>query len=180
MAQKHVAEDPAIRDWAGADEALAEIRQEEQFVAAREADKAGELQGIQAHYDGVIQPALQRRDALAKALEEFVGFRRGELGPGKSRDLNHGRVGFRLGQPALKTLARWTWAKVLECLIHQRARTYIRVRHEVDREALIRSGLDNEALKGFGVRVAQEERFYYELVERETVSVAGGTEEAAK
>ena len=160
---------PAIQSWAGADEALGFIRELDASIGKREAEKEESLKALQDRYDAQITPLIERRDALAKALEEFTTFNRGDL-DGQSRKLNHGVVGFRLGQRALAKLAKWTWAKVLEKIEAMGLSHFVRVKKEVDREAILRSDMDARALKTLGVEIVQEERFYYETAADETVA----------
>ena len=170
--QKHVAATTAIRSWAGADGALAEVRELEGEIARLERNKQFEFAQIGEQHDARILPTLQRRDVLAKALEEFATMNRGDLGTAKSKQLNAGTLGFRLGQPSLKTMAKLTWEKVLEILQVNKMKKFIRVKTEVDKQALLASGLDAESLKGFGVRIVQEERFFYDFGEVATQNLS--------
>jgi phage host-nuclease inhibitor protein Gam len=80
---------------------------------------------------------------------------------GKSADFVHAAIGWRIGQPTLKTLAGWTWDRVLETL-KSFLPAYIRVKEEVNKQAIIadREGLTPEQLRAIGVRILQEESFY--------------------
>ena len=105
---------------------------------------------------------------------------RGDLGTAKSKQLNAGTLGFRLGQPSLKTMAKLTWEKVLEILQVNKMKKFIRVKTEVDKQALLASDLDDESLKGFGVRRVQEERFFYDFGEVATQNLSALPEEQRK
>jgi phage host-nuclease inhibitor protein Gam len=86
-----------------------------------------------------------------------------EFATRKSLVMVHGALGYRTGQPTLKTVRGVTWEKVLALLRHNLPH-YVRVKEEVDREAILadREALGSENLKTLGLRVEQAERFYVE------------------
>lgn len=171
VVKKRVDGTPAIQGWEGADRALGEIRALEAEVKTLEGRKQEELRRIQEKHDVGIQPKVERIGLLAKGLEEFAEFHRGDLGAQKSRKLNHGLVGFRLGNPALKTLPKFTWDKVLTCLKNSRLGSrFVRVKEEVAKDAIQSANLSESELKDFGCRMVQEERFFYEVKADSTVS----------
>jgi len=89
-----------------------------------------------------------------------------EFGNRKSLVMTHGTVGFRTGNPRLKPITKFTWAKVLETI--QRSATfassYVRTKAEVDREKLLadRDELGADGLRVLGLKVVQEESFFVE------------------
>jgi len=92
-----------------------------------------------------------------------------EFATRKSIVMVHGTLGYRIGQPALKTIRGITWDKVL-ALLKAAFPAYVRVKEEIDREAILadRESLGSDALAATGLRVEQAERFYVE-VNREAV-----------
>ena len=119
----------------------------------------------------VADVATERRliaDWLAKHREEFVTRRTVEFGSGV--------VGYRFGQPHLKPLAGWTWAKVLGEVPEK----YVRSCPEVNREAIEQDAgqLGAAGLRGLGLRMVQDDKQVIEP-KREpapeaAVEVAGG------
>jgi phage host-nuclease inhibitor protein Gam len=83
----------------------------------------------------------------------------------KSIELLHGVLGYRTGTPKLKTLAKWTWDRVLEKL-KDVLPDFVRTKEEVNREALISAigegRLTPDDARQLGVQVVQEESFYVE------------------
>ncbi len=76
-----------------------------------------------------------------------------------------GRLGFRLGNPKLKTLPRYTWDRVLE-KTEQLLPQFVRVKKEVDKEHLLLSRSDESVLphlSSIGVYVDQDESFFIDL-----------------
>ena len=86
----------------------------------------------------------------------------------KSIVLLHGTIGYRTGTPKLKTLAKWTWDRVLEKLKELGAPVagFIRTKDEVNKEAVISSysegHLDPATARALGMQVVQEESFFVE------------------
>jgi phage host-nuclease inhibitor protein Gam len=82
----------------------------------------------------------------------------------KSLEMTHGIIGFRTGTPSLKALKGQTWASVLQ-LVKSFLPEYVRVKEEVDKEALLNERDNPEVANKFtqiGVRVEQSETFYVE------------------
>lgn len=123
------------------------------------------------------------RDQAFDTLQAFAIENQAELfSKKKSLDMAHGTIGFRTGNPKLKTLKGFTWASALE-LVRRMMPTYIREKVEIDKEKLLAdrdsdSVIVNtadqpavsmlEAMKGCGLEVVQDETFYVEPKKEET------------
>lgn len=129
--------------------------------------------------DAEITAARERHEATInacnKALEEKTELIRvwAEANPAefnglKSLDLVHAVIGWRTGQPTLKTLAGWTWDRVLEKLKSIKnphwGLLYIRTKEEVNKQGIIndRDTIGPDNLKTIGVRIVQDEAFFIE------------------
>lgn len=84
----------------------------------------------------------------------------------KSRVLSFGELGFRSSTSTVLLNRQWNWGKVLEVLKQKRLGKYIRTKQEVDKEAV--RALSERRLAGVGLKVKQEDSFFYEVKE-ETV-----------
>lgn len=77
----------------------------------------------------------------------------------------HGAVGFRLGNPKLKTLRGTTWGKVIEKLKEQLP-DYVRTTDEPAKDLLLADRSSEKVaplLQEVGLQIVQEEIFYIEL-----------------
>jgi phage host-nuclease inhibitor protein Gam len=110
---------------------------------------------------GGIAVQIEEKTAIAKAWADSNA---PEFGNRKSIAMTHGDVGWKIGNPALKTMSGWTWDRVLEHLKIRGWSRYIREKQEVNKEALIadRVGEYADNLKQVGVRVVQAETFFIE------------------
>jgi phage host-nuclease inhibitor protein Gam len=98
-------------------------------------------------------------------IQSWAETHREEFGKRKSLEFGLGTIGWRTGTHKLKTLAKWTWDRVLEKIKSLPAmKDYVRVKEEVNRETIIadREHLGPEMLAAIGVRVVQEESFFVE------------------
>jgi len=97
----------------------------------------------------------------------------------KSIQFVQGTIGFRTGTPKVVLLNRsWNWKKVLKAIHDFSLTNFIRVKEEVDRDAILSSNSQakdpvfhaNGVLRPIGVKIAKEESFFIEpnLTEVET------------
>lgn len=83
----------------------------------------------------------------------------------RSLDLTRAVVGFRTGQPALKTVPGVSWTRAIKKLkALPWGRPFVRVKEEVNKQRLLlqRHELGPERLRQLGLRVNQQETFYVE------------------
>jgi len=149
-------------DYAEADAKLQKINAEMdiQLTKIREkyADKQAELCQIKEYaFERLQHFALQNPDLFEKK---------------KSLDFAHGKLGFRTGTPkVLCMFKKWEDAFVK---IKQLFPEFIRVKEEVDKEAIIAHKDNEEIAKHYpmlGVKVVQEETFYIEPKKEEVAAV---------
>ncbi len=114
-------------------------------------------------------PQIDSLDGELKAgldiLETWSDHHLEEFGKAESITLAGHRVGWRLGNHAARTLPKWTWEKVLAKLREMPKGwrdSYLRVKEEVNKEALVADRAHAEDLAQIGVRIVQERRFYLE------------------
>jgi phage host-nuclease inhibitor protein Gam len=142
-----------------------------------------ELSSTRKRYETTIGNLDARIEVMTKEAREWALANSGEFGSKKSIAFTQGVIGFRTGTPKLKTLAGWTFARVLNELIGRRLKNFIRVKQDVDKEAIIAAhsatDLSNSDLKELGVKVEQDETFYVEPAvtenePRQSVAAKGG------
>jgi phage host-nuclease inhibitor protein Gam len=146
---------PDVATRADAETLLGEIAADTATLNALRAELDGEVTAVRQKYEGRI-------DALAKQLEQKSGLLQQwaeaspeEFAERKSIDFLHGRLGFRTGNPKLKTLAGWTFDRVLGVI----DALFVRVKRDLDKETILSA---YAALRAVGLRVVQEETFFVE------------------
>lgn len=105
--------------------------------------------------------ALEQKTELIRAWAEAHPE---EFGKAKSLDLFHALIGWRTGQPTLKTLKGWTWDAVLEAVRNLGFQKYIRTKEELNKQAMLaeRDLFTEDGLRQLGLRLAQQESFFVE------------------
>ncbi len=155
---------PVVATRADAERLLGELAAASAEQARLQAELDAELTTVRQRYEGNI-------DLLAKKIEGHTGLLQAwaeaspeEFGDKKSLELLHGRLGFRTGNPKLKTLPGWTWDRVKALLLP--ASPFLRVKTEPDKEGLLaarqRNELDDGDLRALGLKVVQDEAFFIE------------------
>jgi len=129
-----------IRSWEDADQALAEIAKRKEGIAVARARVDTEKREI---------------ESLEERLEIWVRDNEEDLQE-KSKALPHGKVWLRWST----RLAARSWAKVLENLLAGKHLQYLRVEHEVNKDALKEVG--DAFLLQIGVRRKSGDAFGYE------------------
>lgn len=147
---------------ADAEKVLGEIAADTADLNLLKASLDQELTTIRQKYEGRIDGLAKQIEQKSGLLQQWAEAAPEEFGGKKSIDFLHGRLGFRTGNPALKTLSGWTFKRVLEVI----DRTFIRTKEELDKELVLaahaRSELDDKALRSVGLRVVQDEAFFVE------------------
>jgi phage host-nuclease inhibitor protein Gam len=120
---------------------------------------------VRADYENPLVQIATDISAKFEAVRLCAEENPGWFGEAKSLQTTHGTIGWRIGNPTLKTLSGFTWDRVLEKLRGLiDMSTYIRTAPEVNKQALLadRNTLGAEKLREVGVRVVQEETFFVE------------------
>lgn len=157
---------PVIQSRTQAETALGEIRALTIQRNAANAAREQELQKIDELFRVQIDAATEEIEAHAEQLRVWAEANPGEFGNRKSVEWTHGTLGWRVGNPTLKTRPGFTWDRVLEKLRDggKALARFVRVKEEVDKASLLaeRESLGEEALRSVGVRVVQKEPFFVE------------------
>jgi phage host-nuclease inhibitor protein Gam len=149
-------ESPALQSWADVDKALREIGQEMAKVEAMEAEYNEAVGQLKEQLTEQVRPHQENRQRLERLVKEFVEEHKAEL-VGKSRELNFGRVGFRLSTSIVVKNAK----AVLSLLKSKRLFGCIAVKETVSKDELKK--LDEATLAELGVSRKTEDVFWYEV-----------------
>lgn len=153
-----------LKSWDEVDKALKSIAVIKAKVMAQEGEWNDERIKLQNKY----QPALDRYNAEIIGLERDVQLyceeNKSLFQETRSRSLNFGTVGFRLGTGALKTLKGFTWEAVKNVVKKSKkyATDFIRVKEDLDKQAILGAQLKEQKLAKLGMFIHQEDSFYYE------------------
>jgi phage host-nuclease inhibitor protein Gam len=153
----------------------AEIDLDEQRVAMEQ-----ELALVTASYSKRLTDlALKIKAQTARQMEYLEEHKADFDGPPRSIELPSGTIGYRLGQPRLAPISKWTWDKVLNHMLERGINNFIRRTPEVDREQLLaqKDDFGADGLKAIGLRVVQDDKPFVDVKREDTAAVkqaAGG------
>ena len=156
---------PTVSTVEEADATLAEIAARKRQISLHEIALKEDVDKLKADCAARCEPLNKDIEAREQALVQFALARREELFKNrKSRELTFGTIGFRVSS-SLRTIKKMTWERVLGVLKERGMTHCIRIKEEVDKEAL--RTLGPNTLADVGCKLTQEDAFFYELNEAE-------------
>ena len=153
-----------LKSWAEVDSTLKSIAVIKSKVMQQEGELNDELLKAQQKHQPHIDKLNAELIGLERDVQLYCNENKEEFITQRSRELNYGVVGYRLGSGALKTLKGITW-EAAKSLVKQSKKfreKFLRVKEELDKNAILSSGMKKEELAKIGVYVHQEDAFYYE------------------
>ena len=133
---------------------------------AIKAEMDARLADVRGPYEIQLSAIQEKVAALLPVVRAWADANPEAFGKRKSLDLLQGTIGWRTGNPCLKTLRGWTWDRVLEHLRSIAALQFVRTKAEVNKERILADvsvgSLQVGELTQMGVRVEQAETFYVE------------------
>jgi len=120
-----------------------------------------DLTAVRAKYETQLTTLGKSLEEKTEVARAYCEANPAEFGRNKSLACMHGTLGWRTGNPTLKTLAGWTWTRVLAAIQQLRWRRFIRVKIEPNKEAILiaRDRLRSKIAQ-IGLRVHQDETFF--------------------
>lgn len=147
----------SIKDWAGVDAALLCIGQFDREIEKHEADLQKVVEEVKLASIGYVEPLQQRKKALELQIQAFCEGHRDEMGNKKSRELNFGKVSFRI---STKIVIRGVKA-CIDALKSLNLQDFIRVKESPDKDKM--KDLDDAVLSQVGAKRQPEDVFGYEV-----------------
>lgn len=158
-----------LNDWKDADEALREIAVIDVVIGEADGRRQESLLIVEEAYKQETARLMTKKAELATELEAFYKSNRKkvEADGRRSIDLAFGRLGMRKGKPTLALAKGWKWERVLYAIKERWAKnkdlleSLVTTKESVNKEGC-KSRLDEEKLALVGLKVKQEDEFYYE------------------
>lgn len=112
------------------------------------------------------EPARRQIAELEDILGRYALYAKGELfKERKSLELTFGSFGFRSSTRIALASRKDTWEQVTQELRDREMTEHYRTKYEPDKDAL--KGLSEPELKSLGLKLMQEDKFFYETAEQE-------------
>lgn len=160
---------PVLRDLQEVDQALLRLGKAEATIKHHESVMNDGIQQIRDECDKATLEAREQKELLESQIEAYCIAHKDEFEKVKSRELVHGKVGFRTPPPSVQLLNRkYNWATVLELIKKfPWAKGYFRSKDEVDKETILTAyaakEITDERLASIGVKIDQAEKFGIEI-----------------
>ncbi len=157
-----------IKTWDEVDALLSELASLDSAIDDHTNTMHRKCQEIKELHGGYIKACDSDKKEIAEVLEAF--FIAHEDDPeikGKTYEGPYGKCGLRMTPPSVKPIGKMTWERVLTRIIDLGwAKKYLRpLIHsikDIDRELLASEKIDDITRREIGVKLHQEERFWYE------------------
>lgn len=156
-----------IRNWEDCDRNVAILRELDAHERRAKADKDEAIRAASAPHDAGLARIAKNRKPIAQAVAKFCRKHRKDFGDEKSRQLDSGVVGWRLGNRTLGLLNKAKdWATALVKVLGAGRTAYVRVIRELAKDRILadhKAGrLSDGQLAAWDLRVTQCERFFVE------------------
>lgn len=154
---------PTITTLEEADATLAQIAAKKRELDLLELGLKERIDSMKLKCAEESEPIRQDIEALEQSLVRFGESKKAELfGRKRSRLLTFGTLGFRASS-SIKPMRKTTWGQVLGFLKGAGLTHCIRVKEDVDKDALRQ--LSEDKLAEVGCRLERSDVFFYELAE---------------
>jgi len=179
MARKKV--ECRLATWDDVDAELGELVELKAQEDGVESEMNDALKAIRDQFAPALAQIGEARSEAESQVKAFCVEHRADFGARKSRELTHGTVSFRLGNPTLALKNRdWNWKSVLASVkgaMNVVLRRCVRVKEEIDKEAVLAAKaagkVTDQELAESGLKVAQKETFGIELRYEEPAEAGG-------
>ena len=158
-----------------AEEAFAEYATATSGINKLTSEMEIKITGVREKYqDGLA--ALNRRVEETNAILMTYAMENENLfDKKKSIEMTHGKIGFRTGTPTVKNLKGFTWEAVKNLVKSFLGDSYVRIKEEVNKEAILAARDEKEIAAKFGqcgIEIRQEETFFVEPKEESKLAGA--------
>jgi phage host-nuclease inhibitor protein Gam len=155
-----------VRSYEDADQTLLRIADCETKLQTAEAEMNERIQKIREEYEMNTHVLRAMKVSHEKELERFCIVNKADFEKSRSRELVHGKIGFRNTPPKVALLNRkYKWDTVIELLRKVRfGKDLIRTKEEINKEQVLASyaakEIDDQKLASVGMKVDQSEEFF--------------------
>jgi len=153
----------SLKSWSEVDSLLKTIATIESKKMQEESKMNDEILRATQKYQPELDKLNAEKIGYERDIQLYCDEHKSDFEKSRSKTLNYGIVGFRKGSGALKTLKGFTWEAVKNLLTSSKKYShYIKTKTDIDKNALLSSGLKADKLAKIGVQIEQSDSFYYE------------------
>jgi len=158
-----------IKTWDDADRFLADLGLLDSKIGEETNRMNLECQEVKKRHGEVIKNFEILKKKVLEVLEQFFIEHEDDAEvKGKTFEGDYGKCGLRMTPPSVKPFGKMTWERVLSRIMDLGLkkiylRPLVHSIKDIDREFLASDKIDDGARKVIGVKLHQEERFWYEV-----------------
>lgn len=157
-----------IKNYAELDQALLEAGKLQVMLTKKEAELNSKLQALRDKYEQETAEDRKTFEAIESAIMAYCNTIKHEFNNQRRKELTHGYVGFRTNPPKVLQLnKKFTLKTSLELIKKLFAGKYIRLKEEINKDEILadysNKELTDDKLAAIGLRIDQDETFYYEI-----------------
>lgn len=155
---------PVLATRAEMEEAMSQVRLLTLRRNKVQLDRERAVKEIDDAVAGPLEEISARLGELTALLEQWAGANAEAFGGKQTLETIHGLLGWRIGQPQLKTMRGTTWDEVIEALRDLGLFGYVRTKAEVNKQAILgdREAIGPDKLALLKLKVEQAEPFFVE------------------
>lgn len=159
----------SINSYGDVDKALLVIGKVSVAIQEAEGKLNAAMQKLREKYDSETREIVSEKEQLEHGIEQFCIANKQDFEQGRTKELTHGYIGFRVTPPSVGLLNRkYNWKTVMELLRKMKwGINFIRVKEEPDKEAILTAvaekSLDDAKLASVGIKVDQSDKFNYDI-----------------
>lgn len=158
-----------IKTWDEVDALLSDLAAIDSAIEKRETERDRECQEIKEKHGKHIKNNEAIKKLVLENLESFfIKHEDDSEVKGKTFEGAYGKCGLRMTPPSVKPIGRMTWERVLSRILElgyktKLLRPVVHTIKDIDREMLATEKVTDDLRKEIGVKLHQEERFWYEV-----------------
>ena len=161
MARTRIIDEPTLKTWEDANDALRQIAEARIALGDIESEMQKQIVGAKKAAELESKPIQDKVAKLERELKEFAEDHRADLGKVKSRALTFGEIGFRLSTSVSIPKAKEKVEAIIRQLKARRMNDCIIVEEKVSKEALKKYGEDT--VEAVGATWKQKDVFGYDV-----------------
>lgn len=148
-----------------AEQAAQQFAQASNRLGTIEAAMNKAIEQVRSKYQDEITELRQKQDEVVPTLEAFA-INTKDTWEGRSYNLTHARIGFRLGTPKVEKKKGFTWDAILALVKSNKnlAKDFVRVKEELDKKAILEADQKTkDTLEAKAqIIIVQDETFFVE------------------
>lgn len=152
---------PSLRSKSEFIELADELARKTLALKKLELRRDAKIQAIQTESEAEIRELTDDIKVGTLLCEKYAESHGGELFSGELKTAESGcsTFGYRMGNPTLERLRRWTWDEVIKALHEQGLSQFVIKTEKVDKNGM-KAHLSDEQLRSVGTQVTQTDEFF--------------------